>query len=63
MNLFDESPTEISESQESLEVFDILWIWPVQNGFIFHLVHLDAILADDVPEELCREVMQFIFFN
>ncbi len=59
--VLDESTIEVGKSQELLQVLYSLWDFPY--GLYFPLVHLDSILADDVPEELHRGVMELTFLQ
>ncbi len=59
----DESPIEVGESEETLQVLYHRWEWPFLYGRNFPLVHLNPILADDVPEELHRGALEFTFFQ
>ncbi len=59
----DESPIEVGESEESVQVLYRRWERPFPYGRIFPLVHLNTILADDVPEELHRGAMELTFLQ
>ncbi len=48
----NESALEVSESKESLEFLNGLWLGPVTDGMDLPLVLLDAICTEDVSEEL-----------
>lgn len=46
-----ESPVEVGEPEESLQLLDRLWLWSALNGHYLPLVHRDAMLVDDITEE------------
>ncbi len=50
--VLNKSAIEVGESEESLEFLNRLRLGPVTDSLDLPLVHLDAIRADDVPEEL-----------
>ena len=48
----DEAAVVVGEAQERSELFDVGRRWPVLDGHKLLGIHLNAVLADDVSQEL-----------
>ena len=48
----DESSVEVGEAKEALDLRDISWLRPFDDGLDFIRVHLDSFRSDDESEEL-----------